>query len=73
MTSGLLGGDSNVVRCKEKRKGGDHNDQNRESFNNTVQDLELIDIQIMDRRFTWSNLRENLSLAKLGRIIVSSY
>lgn len=35
--------------------------------------LELIDIQIMDRRFTWSNLRENLSLAKLGRIIVSSY
>lgn len=30
----------------------------------------MIDISIMDRRYTWPNLRENPCLAKLDRIMV---
>lgn len=61
-----------MVRYTEERMGGDYNTQDREGFNRTVQELKLIDIQTIDRRFTWSNLRENPSLTKQDIIMIQS-
>lgn len=37
-------------------------------FNEIIQDLDLIEILMMDRKFTWSNIQLDPSLAKLDRI-----
>lgn len=67
----MLGGDFNVVRFNEERRGGDRNDNERSRFNGTIQQLQLMDLSIADRKYIWSSLHESPSLAKLDRILVS--
>lgn len=55
----------------EKRKGGDAHTEERKQFNKFVRDENLIELQINDRKYTWSSLRENPSLRKLDRIFVT--
>lgn len=61
-----------MIRYEHERWGGDTNYRDREAFNNMIAGLGLIEIPITDRRFTWSNIRENLSLAKLDKVLVST-
>lgn len=69
----ILWEDFNIARYHEERIGGNGNGQDGESFNNLVQEFQLIDILILDGMFTWSNPRDDPSLARLNRIMVSSY
>lgn len=68
----IIGGNFNIILYGHERLGGDTNHGDREAFNNTIAELGLIEITITDRRFTWSNMRENPSLAKLDRVLVST-
>lgn len=70
----MIGGDFNVVRYLEERRGGDHNTQNRESFNkifSIFSMIGLIEISLNDRQFTWFNMREDPCVAKLDRVLVA--
>lgn len=60
-----------MVRFQNERKGGDGNMGERIKFNETIQDLNLMKIPIMDRKYMSSNLRINPNRAKLDRIFVS--
>lgn len=64
-------GDFNIVRFTEERGGGDTNVADGNQFNNTIRDLQLMDLLVVDKKYTWSSLRESPSLAKLDRILVS--
>lgn len=44
-----MGGDFNVVKFMDKRRGGDGNDSDREKFNQFIQKLQLLDLPIIER------------------------
>lgn len=50
--------DFNVVRFVDKLRGGHHNHQDRELFNDMINHLGLIDMPINNRKYTWSNMGE---------------
>lgn len=60
-----------MVRFQNEGRRGDGNMGERIKFNETIQDLNMMEIPIMDRKYTWSNLHINLNLAKLHKIFVS--
>lgn len=66
------GVDFNVVRYIEERKAGDTKTRDREGFNKFIQNIDLLDMEFQDGKFTWSSMRENLSLARLDIILISS-
>lgn len=41
-----------------------------EEYNRTINQLHLLDLLTVERKYMWSNLRENPSLAKLNKILV---
>lgn len=68
----VIGGDFNEVRYTRERKEGDKNTRDRDDFNYFIQNIDLIDMEFQDRKFTWSSMRKILSLARLDRILISS-
>lgn len=65
----VIGGDFNVERFKEERTDGQGREGNRKKFNEIIR--QLLDLPVMDRKYTWPNMRENSSLVKLDRILIS--
>lgn len=55
-----------------RKEGVDRNPNDREDFNSTIHLLNLLDLPINDRLFTWSNMREHPMLARLDLVLVSS-
>lgn len=48
-----------MVRFMDDRLGGDRNDRERAVFSDLIANLCLTEIPLTDRRFTWTNMRDN--------------
>ena len=68
----MLLGDFNFIRAPENRNkvGGDHNSMM--TFNSIIINLDLMEIPLNGRSFTWSNMQECPLLEKLDWIFTSS-
>lgn len=68
----LLGGDFNLIRQPEDRNkpGGDISEMNM--FNESILELDLVEIPFSGRSYTWSNMQEDSLLVKLDWIFTSS-
>jgi hypothetical protein len=65
-------GDFNLI-LNEADKSNDRIDRaNLRQFRRTVARLELLDLHLHGRCFTWSNERENPTLVRLDRVLVST-
>lgn len=66
----VLMGDFNAIRFVTDRKERTSNVAASNLFN-FVNSSAFLELNLAYRKFTWSNLRENASMAKLGRCFVS--
>ncbi|XP_071695506.1 uncharacterized protein [Rutidosis leptorrhynchoides] len=64
-------GDFNTVRYKEERKGSIFNAREAIDFNEFINNLNLNDLPLGGRRFTWMT-KDGRKLSKIDRIMVSS-
>ena len=58
MTDGVWGGDLNVVRRVSKKFNNLSNTRSMREFNSLIGELDLVDPNLNNARFTWSNFRE---------------
>lgn len=68
----IIGGDFNIVRFTDDRRGGDTNHWEREIFNDVINEVGSLDMSICDRKYTCSNMREDPSLTRLDRVMVTN-
>ena len=72
--SWILGGDFNIIQSLEEKKGGLRRmTQVNELFNQTIEDLSLVDLRTANSTFTWHNNRTgDRSIAcRLDRFLIS--
>jgi hypothetical protein len=67
----FIGGDFNMVRTRQERKGNTFNHSISRKFNSFISSHMLIDLRPKDRLYTWSNLRDNPSFTCLDRFFCS--
>jgi exonuclease III len=70
----IVGGDFNIIRSLEEKKGGSRRlDRDSGDFNSLIDDLRLIDLEANNGIHTWSNRRTGLHqiACKLDRFLVS--
>lgn len=65
--SWILIGDFNLVRSADDKNNGNFNQALAAAFNDTIQDLNISELHLKDRLFTWSNQRTTPILARLDR------
>jgi hypothetical protein len=68
----MVVGDFNLMRCPENknRPGGNTNDMLL--FNDIIQHLDLVEVPLKGRAFTWSNMQVNCLLEKIDWVFTSS-
>lgn len=64
----VLAGDFNLTRGAEDKNNAVVHTNLSTAFNNAIDSLALIDLPLLNRRFTWSNKRDEPVLARLDRI-----
>jgi len=64
-------GDFNLILSETDKNNNRINRANLSRFRRTVEDLELQDLHLHGRCFTWSNEWENPTLVRLDRVLVS--
>lgn len=67
----ILNGDFNVTMRNEERNNPTSDWRGTLTFARLVSELELLNITLQGRKFTWSNEREDPSMAKLDRFLIS--
>eukprot|EP00253_Pinus_taeda_P031160 PITA_31160 len=70
----IIGGDFNLIRSLEEKKGGIRKmDHFMEKFNDLIDELRLVDIQTINGICTWNNRRggKNQIVSRLHRFLVS--
>ncbi len=65
-------GDFNLIRTPEDRNRGGRDGCGARLFNDLISELALIDLPLLNQRFTWSNMQRCPVLAKLDRFLVST-
>lgn len=68
----LLLGDFNLTRDISDKNNNNFNPSLATSFNNTIDNLALLELPLLDRLFTWSNGREHPTLARLDRAFINN-
>ena len=68
----LLAGDFNMIYCLEDKNNDNINRAMMGRFRRFVNDLELKEIQLLGRRYTWSNERDSPTLVKLDRVLCTN-
>lgn len=68
----LLVGDFNVVRWMIDRSGGMRDFQLMELFNTVIANLQVLEIPLQNRQYTWSSKRPTPTFSRLDRIFVST-
>nr|KYP40877.1 hypothetical protein KK1_037764 [Cajanus cajan] len=65
-------GDFNTVRRQDERKGvnGEYGVRDMEEFNSFIRDMELIDIPLVGKRYTWFK-GDGSMMSRLDRVLVS--
>ena len=70
----IIGGDFNLIRSLEEKKGGIHQLNPRtETFNEVIDTLNLVDVRTNNDNFTWNNKRTRDSgiACRLDRFLVT--
>lgn len=65
-----MGGDLNEIRNIEERQGYSRRDAGMRDFNNSVDAMEFVDLQMISRVFTWSNFQENEKWSRIDRFLL---
>ncbi|KAG2607555.1 hypothetical protein PVAP13_4NG257233 [Panicum virgatum] len=68
----LIGGNFNLIRNSAEKNNGNINYHWADSFNEWIEHWGLIEIKNPNRAFTWTNNQEQLIMAVLDRILVST-
>ncbi|KAF8670729.1 hypothetical protein HU200_050394 [Digitaria exilis] len=67
----LLAGDFNMARSPEDKNNDNFNFSEANMLNDTINAIELIDIPLVDRAYTWSNKRATPTLVRLDRCLIN--
>jgi exonuclease III len=70
----IVGGDFNLIRSLEEKKGGSRClDQDSSDFNSLIDNLNLIDLEAINGNYTWTNRRtgSHQIACKLDRFLIS--
>jgi hypothetical protein len=68
----MLAGDFNMIYCAEDKNNDNVNRALMGRFRRLVNDLELKEIPLLGRRYTWSNERASPTLVKLDRVLCTA-
>lgn len=68
----MVAGDFNVTLDLQDRSNTNHHVNQMRAFRGLIEHLELIDLPLLGRRYTWSNERENPTFVRLDRFLVST-
>jgi len=68
----ILGGDFNLIRFASDKNNSRINYRWADAFNAWVHKWALLELSASNRRYTWSNNQDNLVMAKIDRIFVST-
>jgi hypothetical protein len=69
----LLGGDFNLIRKKYDKQGKSFNFLSTARFNKVLSDLHLIEMPLVDKKFTWAKYASSDTLALLDRFFLLYY
>ncbi|XP_057469671.1 uncharacterized protein LOC130758752 [Actinidia eriantha] len=66
-----MGGDFNEVRSISERQGCSNRDRGMADFNNFIDDMEVVDLQLLGRNFTWSSNQEGEKWSRIDRFLLN--
>jgi hypothetical protein len=67
----LLCGDFNMIRFAHEKNNDNFRPWEADAFNDTINDLSLIELPLVDRQFTWSNRRASPTLERIDRAFIN--
>ena len=67
----LVGGDFNIIRREEEKNNSNFNARWPVIFNSIIESLELKELELSGRQFTWASRRETPTYEKLDRFLAS--
>jgi hypothetical protein len=67
----MVGGDFNIIHSPSKKNNIRYNDRWPSLFNTVINSLNLRELELSDRRFTWINNLQTPTFEKLDKILVS--
>jgi len=65
-------GDFNLLRSSSEQSNGNLDAREANMFNSWIEDVGLVEIPLLDRRFTWTNNQPIPILAKIDRALVNT-
>jgi hypothetical protein len=68
----LIGGDFNLIRESKEKSSGNINQHWANLFNDWANRFDLIEIKSPDRMYTWANNQENLIMAAIDKVFVTT-
>ena len=66
----IIGGDFNIIRRPDKKNNDNYNDSWPFMFNAVIDSLNLRELELSGRKFTWANNMPNQTFEKLDRVLV---
>jgi endonuclease/exonuclease/phosphatase family metal-dependent hydrolase len=66
----IIGGDFNIIRRPDEKNNDNYNDRWPFMFNVVIDSLNLMELEMSRRKFTWANRLQNQTFKKLDRILV---
>jgi exonuclease III len=67
----LVGGDFNIIRRQEEKNNDNFNPRWHFIFNVIIESLDLREIALSRRQYTWANRRETPTFEKLDRVLAT--
>jgi exonuclease III len=67
----LIEGDFNIIRRNEDKNNNNFNPRWPFMFNAIIESLDLREISLSERQYTWASRRENPTFEKLDRVLAS--
>jgi hypothetical protein len=67
----LVGGDFNIIRRREEKNNDNFDARWPFIFNAIIESLDLRELALSGRQFTWENRRDNPTYEKLDRVLAS--
>ena len=68
----MVGGDFNMIRKPEEKNNDNYNPRWPILFNAIIQSLELRELELSGRQYTWASRRDNPTFEKLDRILTTT-
>jgi exonuclease III len=67
----IVGGDFNIIRRREEKNNDNFNTRWTFIFNAIIESLDLRELSLSGRQYTWANRRDTPTYEKLDRILAS--